>query len=79
MPRNMCMYAVRRWSLAIVFSSQLVFAFMYNDNVHSSENSSNKEETYLVERLFSSSLVAVVTQAQKRKLKLCHFKVNIVL
>ncbi|XP_065899339.1 WD repeat domain phosphoinositide-interacting protein 2-like [Dysidea avara] len=38
------------------------------------ENSSNKEETYLVERLFSSSLVAVVTQAQKRKLKLCHFK-----
>ena len=36
---------------------------------------SNKEETYLIERLFSSSLVAIVTQSQKRKLKLCHFKV----
>lgn len=35
----------------------------------------NKEETYLIERLFSSSLVAIVTQSQKRKLKLCHFKV----
>ena len=37
----------------------------------------NKEETYLIERLFSSSLVAIVTQSQKRKLKLYHFKVRV--
>ncbi|XP_077294416.1 WD repeat domain phosphoinositide-interacting protein 2-like isoform X3 [Arctopsyche grandis] len=31
------------------------------------------EDTYLVERLFSSSLVAVVTLSAPRKLKVCHF------
>lgn len=32
------------------------------------------EDTCLVERLFSSSLVAVVSLAAPRKLKVCHFK-----
>lgn len=32
------------------------------------------EDVYIVERLFSSSLVAVVSQSAPRKLKVCHFK-----
>lgn len=32
------------------------------------------EDVYIVERLFSSSLVAVVSQSSPRKLKVCHFK-----
>lgn len=33
-----------------------------------------RQDTCLVERLFSSSLVAVVSLAAPRKLKVCHFK-----
>ncbi|XP_050499553.1 WD repeat domain phosphoinositide-interacting protein 2 isoform X2 [Diabrotica virgifera virgifera] len=36
--------------------------------------SNGTEDTCLVERLFSSSLVAVVSLAAPRKLKVCHFK-----
>lgn len=36
--------------------------------------SNGTEDSYLVERLFSSSLVAVVSLAAPRKLKVCHFK-----
>jgi autophagy-related protein 18 len=32
------------------------------------------EDVYIAERLFSSSLVAIVTQSAPRKLKVCHFK-----
>jgi autophagy-related protein 18 len=32
------------------------------------------EDVYIVERLFSSSLVAVVSQSAPRELKVCHFK-----
>ncbi len=32
------------------------------------------EEVLLAERLFSSSLVAVVSKASPRKLRVCHFK-----
>ena len=32
------------------------------------------EDTFIVERLFSSSLVAVVSLSSPRKLKVCHFK-----
>ena len=35
---------------------------------------SDTEEVYIAERLFSSSLVAVVTQSAPRKLRVCHFK-----
>lgn len=35
---------------------------------------SNNENTRIAERLFSSSLVAVVTVAESNKLKICHFK-----
>jgi len=31
------------------------------------------EEVYIVERLFSSSLLAVVAKASPRKLRVCHF------
>ena len=37
-------------------------------------NFSAAEDVYIVERLFSSSLVAVVSQSAPRKLKVCHFK-----
>ncbi|XP_070186351.1 WD repeat domain phosphoinositide-interacting protein 2-like isoform X2 [Littorina saxatilis] len=33
-----------------------------------------QEEAYIVERLFASSLVAIVNQQHPRKLKVCHFK-----
>lgn len=33
-----------------------------------------REDTCIVERLFSSSLVAVVSLAAPRKLKVCHYK-----
>ncbi|XP_068915388.1 WD repeat domain phosphoinositide-interacting protein 2 isoform X3 [Tenebrio molitor] len=36
--------------------------------------SNDAEETFMVERLFSSSLVATVAMASPRKLKVCHFK-----
>lgn len=36
--------------------------------------SNGTEDSCLVERLFSSSLVAVVSLAAPRKLKVCHFK-----
>ena len=32
------------------------------------------DDVYIAERLFSSSLVAIVTQSAPRKLKVCHFK-----
>jgi autophagy-related protein 18 len=32
------------------------------------------DDVYIVERLFSSSLVAIVQQSTPRKLKVCHFK-----
>ena len=32
------------------------------------------EDVYIAERLFSSSLVAIVSQSAPRKLKVCHFK-----
>ena len=32
------------------------------------------EGVYIAERLFSSSLVAIVTHSAPRKLKVCHFK-----
>ncbi len=35
---------------------------------------SRSEEVYIAERLFSSSLVAVVAKASPRKLRVCHFK-----
>lgn len=34
----------------------------------------NDEDTKIAERLFSSSLVAVVTKSEPNKLKVCHFK-----
>ncbi|KAK2116567.1 WD repeat domain phosphoinositide-interacting protein 2, partial [Saguinus oedipus] len=36
--------------------------------------SANTEDVYIVERSFSSSLVAVVSLKAPRKLKVCHFK-----
>ena len=36
---------------------------------------SDKGDVCIVERLFSSSLVAVVSLSAPRKLKVCHFKV----
>ena len=38
--------------------------------------SPGNEDTCIVERLFSSSLVAVVSLSSPRKLKVCHFKKN---
>ena len=35
---------------------------------------SGTEDVYIAERLFSSSLVAIVSQSAPRKLKVCHFK-----
>ena len=35
---------------------------------------SDLEDAYIVERLFASSLVAIVNQQHPRKLKVCHFK-----
>ena len=35
---------------------------------------SGTDDVYIAERLFSSSLVAIVTQSAPRKLKVCHFK-----
>ena len=35
---------------------------------------SGTEGVYIAERLFSSSLVAIVTNSAPRKLKVCHFK-----
>ena len=35
---------------------------------------SAQEDAYIVERLFASSLVAIVNQQHPRKLKVCHFK-----
>ena len=32
------------------------------------------DDVYIAERLFSSSLVAIVTHSAPRKLKVCHFK-----
>ena len=32
------------------------------------------EDVYIAERLFSSSLVAIVSHSAPRKLKVCHFK-----
>lgn len=37
-------------------------------------HNNDTEDSYLVERLFSSSLVAVVSLTAPRKLKVCHFK-----
>lgn len=36
--------------------------------------SNGTEDTWLIERLFSSSLVAIVSLTAPRKLKVCHFK-----
>jgi len=36
--------------------------------------SNGTEDVYIAERLFSSSLVAIVSQSAPRKLKVCHFK-----
>ena len=47
----------------------------YKDRVIKVEHLfSATEDVYIVERLFSSSLVAVVSQSAPRKLKVCHFK-----
>ena len=35
----------------------------------------DKDDVCIVERLFSSSLVAIVSLSAPRKLKVCHFKV----
>ncbi len=37
-------------------------------------NCAATEDVYIAERLFSSSLVAIVSQSAPRKLKVCHFK-----
>ena len=36
--------------------------------------SNASDDVYIAERLFSSSLVAIVTHSAPRKLKVCHFK-----
>lgn len=40
-------------------------------------HSSNGEEICLVERLFSSSLVAIVSLNAPRKLKVCSYEINL--
>ena len=37
----------------------------------------DKDDVCIVERLFSSSLVAIVSLSAPRKLKVCHFKVSL--
>lgn len=44
------------------------------DPIHTSSAAEVKSKVKVVERLFSSSLVALVTQDEPRKLKVCHFK-----
>ena len=51
------------WILIIV----LIFLFFLGET----------EDICIVERLFSSSLVAIVSLSAPRKLKVCHFKVKI--
>lgn len=41
---------------------------------HSCDCSADTEDVCIVERLFSSSLVAIVSLKAPRKLKVCHFK-----
>ena len=54
-------------SLSVLTPSQLLFKLM-------GLYISDLEDTFIVERLFSSSLVALVSLAAPRKLKVCHFK-----
>lgn len=51
------------------FIKKYIFLFM---STHIGES----EDICIVERLFSSSLVAVVSLSAPRKLKVCHFKVS---
>ncbi|XP_033998165.1 WD repeat domain phosphoinositide-interacting protein 2 [Trematomus bernacchii] len=57
--------------------SQLLFANFNQDNTHKThavQVSADTEDVCIVERLFSSSLVAIVSLKAPRKLKVCHFK-----
>lgn len=51
-----------------------LYALNNVDRLEQIHNSAEHEDVALVERLFSSSLVAVVTLPSSRKLKVCHFK-----
>lgn len=51
-----------------------LFSLSTTDNVLDEIYRSTSEDIRLVERLFSSSLVAIVTVNCPRKLKVCHFK-----
>ncbi|XP_008196483.1 WD repeat domain phosphoinositide-interacting protein 2 isoform X2 [Tribolium castaneum] len=63
-------------STSLVLGSKSGYRLYSLNNVDDLEliYSNDVEETYMVERLFSSSLVATVALSSPRKLKVCHFK-----
>ncbi|KAL3274281.1 hypothetical protein HHI36_015686 [Cryptolaemus montrouzieri] len=62
------------WSLAV--GSKKGYKLYVINNVDSVDSiyQSDPDDACIIERLFSSSLVAIVSQSAPRKLKVCHFK-----
>lgn len=69
---NICVYEFR--SLAVGCRNGYRLFSLNNVDQLEQIYSNGTEDSCVVERLFSSSLVAVVSLAAPRKLKVCHFK-----
>ncbi|XP_023020718.1 autophagy-related 18a isoform X2 [Leptinotarsa decemlineata] len=61
-------------SLSVASKSGYKLYSLNNADILEEIYSNGNEDCWIVERLFSSSLVTIVSNACKRKLKVCHFK-----